>query len=207
VNMRRRIRRGLIAAPVALGALVALTGCEVHAGAAATVAGSTISERTVSSYLNPNIPPVPTSASTTTSPRTFVLQALLQEKVLTDLFTSAAGGLPSPRQLATAKTTVLDGSPESALVKQVTDLGLPAKLEPHVLHTEELAVLLPARLGSEAQQAAAVKKFGETVSVSPRYGQWNPANLSLTEFGKNQVPSVVTYTTPLPGDAAASTSP
>jgi hypothetical protein len=209
VNRRRALFRALGSVPVAIIAMLALAGCEVHAGAAATVDGSTISERTLSSYLNPTIPALTDSAGNSTAARTFVLQALLQEKVLEALFNHAAGGPPTAAQLAAAKASLLSQSQttEAAVLKQVTSLGLPAKLEPHLLHTEALAVLLPQRLGSQAEQEAAVKKFGGQVSVSPRYGQWNPATLTLTEFGKNQVPSVVTYTAPLPGDVSASPAP
>jgi hypothetical protein len=44
------------------------------------------------------------------------------------------------------------------------------------------------------------------VSVSPRYGTWDATNLGVLDLSKNHLPSFLTLTDPLPGDATATAS-
>lgn len=186
--------------PVLTLACVGLTGCDSKAGTAAVVGGHKISESDLSSYLHPDAPPVRSSdGSSSIAAKTFALQYLVQNEVFPALL--AANGSPvTAADLATAKSSVLRGSDERVLVDQITKSGFTSKFEPIVLRNHELLTILRAKLTSNEQATAAITRLKENISISPRYGSWDPQSLSLVGVGKKQLPSVLSFEGTLPGD-------
>jgi hypothetical protein len=185
---------------VALGCL-GLVGCQSKAGTAAVVSGQRISEKSLSSYVGANAQPVQSSDGSSSIPaKNFVLQYLIRNQVLPMVLT--AGGAPvTDAQLDATKAGILQGSTEQALTDQITKLGLSAKFEPVVMRNRELLTVLQAKLTSDKQITDALAKVKDVVSISPRYGSWDNASLSVLDLGKKQLPSVLSFEGTLPGDA------
>lgn len=200
MKIRSPRRRSLaVLVILALGCLT-LTGCDSKAGTAAVVNGQKISENDLSSYLTPGAPPIPSGNGTTSTPaRTFVLRLLIQTKVFPLLL--VAGGTPaSDGVLDASKASILQGSTEQNLTDQITKSGLKAKFEPVYLRYLELSRYLQDKLTDPKKQQSALAAVKDAVSISPRYGSWDPIGLSLVDLGKKQLPSMLSFDGTLPGD-------
>ncbi|MGI8665615.1 MAG: hypothetical protein ACR2N4_06250 [Jatrophihabitans sp.] len=197
--------RSLAVLPVlALGCL-SLAGCDSKAGAAAVVDGHRITESDLSGYLTADAKPIQGSDGTTsTPPKIFVLEYLVRNQVFA-LLLSAVGAPASDSQLQAQKTASLGGGTEKDLSDQITQLGLASKFEPVVVRNRELLTLINAKLKTNDQVNAALAKVKDKVTINPRYGSWDLQTVSLTDLGKKQLPSVLSYDGTLPGDVKPST--
>ncbi len=192
-----KIRFLSAAAVCAAGALI-LTGCDSKVGTAAVVDGNKISESNVASYLTPNATPLQGADGSSTAPRTFVLQYLIQIKVFEQMLKNA-GKPASDDELDAAKATVLQGTTEDALVAQVAKVGLDASFEKVFLRSQELKAVIQTKLGADAANAA-VLPAEKSIKVNPRYGAWDAKTISLTDLSRSQLPSFLTIDASLPGD-------
>ena len=75
-----------------------------------------------------------------------------------------------------------------------------SRFEPVLMRDRELLTLVQAKLTTQKQVSDALAKVKDKVSISPRYGSWDLASLTLINLGKKQLPSVLTFDQTLPGD-------
>ena len=194
--------RTLSAAAVALLATAGLAGCRSNVGVAATVGGHRITESDVNDYITPRgvDPSVAANAKTQgqiVSPRSQVLQYLIQEQVFQQTLASL-GPVPSAGRLAAmhdeAASTLLQTQLAGAALDKAVKTGLPTSgisstFTATFLRVQELeyAIITSQRLQQLPELLALIKKAHVHVSVSARYGTWDPAKLGLD--GRVPVPS------------------
>ena len=196
---RRRIVAAFVAAALAT---TLLAGCKSNVGVAARVDGTTISESDVNKYLNPKgvaSEVAAQSGAQTVSPRAEILHFLVQEQVFERTLRSlnirpTAGDLAAQHDAAasTLLQTQLTGADlDRALDRQLPRSGVRASFRNTFLRVQELEYLLISKrnLTQFSQLVALVRKAGVKVSVSPRYGSWDAANLQLNN--KSPLPSFV----------------
>jgi hypothetical protein len=205
VKLRAAKVRSLAVLPAVAVACLAMTACETKVGTAAVIGDSRISETQVNDYLTANAQPIQGSQGQSTPARLFVLRTLVRNAVVPRLLT-VTGGSPSASDLAKARQQLLAGTTESDLSRQLTQVGLVPKFADPYLQGQEMLTFLQSRITTQAQLDAAVKQANLHVSVSPRYGAWNPAALSVSDLGAKQLPDAVTFDRALPGDAQATQS-
>jgi hypothetical protein len=201
VKVRSVRYRALALLPILATAAVTLSACESKAGYAAVVNGSKISESTLNSYLTPKAQAVTSSDGTKTPPRQFVMTIITRNRVIERLL-EVSGGAPTSKQLAEAKASALTIS-DDALQTEILKSGLTSKFTDQYVLQLELIQIAGTRFTAAAQLTAALAKAHVNVSVSPRYGVWDSATLSVTGLGKKNLPDMLTLNTALPGDAPA----
>jgi hypothetical protein len=197
--VRLRILTVLVATSLAVAGLA---GCRTNVGTAATVSGHRITESEVNGFVTPTgvDPSVAANArksNQVVSPRSQVLQYLIQEQVFTKTLASF-GTVPSAGQLAglhdeaasvLLQTQLTGAALDKAIRQGLPSSGISAKFLKTYLRVQELeyAIIKTRKLSRLAELLALIKKAGVTVSVSPRYGKWDPHTLGLD--GKVAVPS------------------
>jgi hypothetical protein len=195
-------RRFLITALAASLAVVGLAGCRTNVGVAARVDGHRITESDVNQYLAAGgvdkklADQASAQGQQITAPRAQVLQVFIQERVFRKVL-AAHGVRPSAGDLArvhdkaaaAALSTNLSGTKlDAALEKALTSRGLKRSFRSALLRVLELEYLFIKAAGNKAQSE--LTKAHVSVSVSPRYGAWDPKTLTL---GNDAVlPSFVT---------------
>lgn len=197
--------RTLTAAAAVTLALGGVTGCRSNVGNAATVGGHRISESEVSSYLTPQgaAPSLISAAQSrgqAFAPRTLVLQTLVQEQVFTKTL-AKNGGVPAPGSLTgshdAAAQLLLRSAGGSALDRALAsglpERGIRASFAATYLRALELeyALISRKRLPDPAHLTALVRQARLPVSVSPRYGKWDAASLSLNASPTAALPAFV----------------
>ncbi len=199
--------RSLAVLPIlALGCL-SIAGCDSKAGSAAVVNGSKISESQLVSYISTGAKPIAASDGSSAPARNFVLQFLIRNQLFA-LLLADAGAPVTDAQLDASRSAALGGGSEADLNSQIAAVGLKPKFEAVVLRNRELLTLVQANKklsGSEAALTSAVAKLKDKVSISPRYGSWDPSALAVVDLSKKQLPSMLTLDTTLPGDVKAPT--
>ena len=195
----RRLRSVAVLSVLALSGL-GLTGCDSKAGTAAVVDGHRITEKELSRYVPASAKPIQSSGGAGDIPaKNFVLQFLVRNQVF-PLLLAAVGTTVTDAQLDASKGSILQGQSEQALTDQITQAGLSARFEPVLMRNRELLTLVQAKLTTQKQVSDALAKVKDKVSISPRYGSWDLASLTLINLGKKQLPSVLTFDQTLPGD-------
>ncbi|MEP6853360.1 MAG: hypothetical protein ABJA87_11990, partial [bacterium] len=170
---------------VALAALVSLSGltaCDSKVGAAAYIDGERISEQQLNTYVLPGAKPFQNQQGRTLYPKTYVLQQLIQGRVA-DRIIADHGGTMTAAEARAARAQVLGSNTEDQIIEQVAASGFSAKAEGVLVDTATRLVVLQKRFPAVAdasQLLAAVQKADVRVSVSPRYGKWDPSTLSVT---------------------------
>jgi hypothetical protein len=175
---------------------VGVAGCDSKAGAAAVINGDKISESEVADLVRVNAPEPGRVRST-------VLNALIQEKVIEKTL-AASGGLPPASVLQSlhdeavgrllgAQSTGAEA--DQALRVALDKFGIKPNFDAEFIRGMSLQLVLVKKLNatSGAQLVAEIEKRKVHVSVNPRFGGWNPSQLALTSFGKDQVPSMIAF--------------
>lgn len=199
--MKFRRTSALAAAVLAAGGL---TACKTNIGTAAYVGGHRITETDVNDYLTPT---GAKNTAQTVSPRALVLEYLIEQKVFEDTLKSL-GPLPNEGVLASyhdavasvlLQTSLTGEQLDAAINKGLPNSGVRGSFTSVYLRTSELeyAIIKKKKLTKPSELAALVHAAGVKVSVSPRYGTWHAATLSLD--GKPPVPS---YLSVAPGQQA-----
>jgi hypothetical protein len=184
--------RTLGAVVAAVLALAGLTACRTNVGTAATVDGQRITESDVNRYVThagPDktyIAQVSQNGGSVPSPRSFVLGILLREKVFERTLASL-GSVPSEGQLSSYRadaTNILSSgqtsaadSFEAAVRRGLPKLGVSSKFSSAYMRVGELEYAIVKAKNSNV--AALVKQAGIRISVSPRYGAWDPNQVFL----------------------------
>jgi hypothetical protein len=200
VKIRSGKLRSLAVLPVLALSCLGIVGCDSKAGTAAVVDGHRITEKELSRYVPASAQPIPTGDGSTSTPaKNFVLQYLIRNRVFPMLL-AATGTSVTEAQLQAGKAEALGASTEADLTKQITQAGLSARLEPVLLRNRELLNLVRSKLTTDKLVTDALAKVKDKVVINPRYGSWDLNSLSVTNLGKKQLPSVLSFDKTLPGD-------
>jgi hypothetical protein len=161
-------------------ALAGLSGCKTNIGTAAVIDGDRVTESDVSQYLTADAQPVvqQNSAGTSTqvSPRSFVLNTLINERLGFKLLRA----IPSVSDTTEAQLDArlqadLEGKTPGQVVDQIGLHGYTDDFARLYLRVRELIILVQGQPRADVQRAFEQMKF--PVSVAPRYGEWNAQRL------------------------------
>lgn len=206
MKVRPPSARRLAVLPVVALLGLGLSGCQSKAGAAAVVDGHKISESSVGRS-------VPTTAKQPDQARRFVLNYLIQQRLFT-VALNGHGGAPTDAELRANHDTAVSSllqqqlagtAGDSALKTAVGTIGVSPSFAPVVLDAFERELVLAKRLNvtSVAGIATEVSRQQLRVSVSPRFGGWDPKALGVVNFSKSQAPSVVSFSGKFPSEQQA----
>ncbi len=184
----RSLLRGLVAFLAVCGVLLGVAACQVRPGAAGFVGDDKIAESDVVQYVSGA---APTGADAPQqSPRNFVLGTLVLERLWTDLLRSGGGALPTDAQLTASREAALTSQSSAAptedqLRTALVQIGVDATFAPTYTRQAELQYfanqkLTAAGVKTQADFLAVLAKETPKVRLSPRYGTWDPATLSIS---------------------------
>jgi hypothetical protein len=184
--------RPLAVVAAAAVAAAVLAGCDSKVGAAASVGSQTIRESQIAPYLTDRAKPIPTQGGGTVVPRSYVLQDFVLESLLTSAL-AAHGGVPSTAQIARAATQLKQGRSTAEIVAGYTRYGFTAKMAAFDYRVHALESLLGSRTRAQNIQALArtVNAQHVPVSVSRRFGSWDPSTLSIATSSRDGLPGMV----------------
>jgi hypothetical protein len=194
-------------------AVLGLAGCDSNVGTAAVVGGRHISDSDVSQYLTPQAKPFSiqsgSGGSSTIVPRSYVLGVLIRDEVLTRTLAATKGGMPSQSELTSTEQQLTQGASEQDQQKQYTQYGFTPAFAAIDLRDTTLEAILARRVGATNDAGPllkAVKKQHVTISVSGRYGTWDPNTLSLSYAPAAGAPSFIQLHSATYGDETAPTT-
>jgi hypothetical protein len=186
------VRIRLLAVPaVALLAAAGLTGCRSNIGTALVVDGHSYSDSQISRYVTPSAKPVQ-GQSSSTPPRTFVVQILINTRLGRKLVDSAAPGqTPTKGELAAIRQRVLAGKSPKSYVESQKVTGYTASFDSLIVDFVTYQTILStlAQNGVYVQSKLASVKI--SVKVSPRYGRWDAKSKSLDTSDSAGLPAFV----------------
>lgn len=176
--------RTLGAAIAAVLALTGLAGCKTNIGTAAVIDGHKISESDVSHYVTPKAQTViqqdpQTTATTRVSPRSFVLNTLIDERLGFKLLAAipAVSTVTEAQLDAQLQSDLAGQSPTEAAEKGGLH-GFTDAFYMIYLRVKELIFVVQQQPQAAVQRAFSELKF--PVSVSPRYGRWDASQFLFT---------------------------
>lgn len=176
--------RTLSAAAVALLAVASLSGCRTNVGIAATVDGHRITESDVNNYVTAKSKPVAVQASSggrlDIAPRAYVLETLIDLRLLPKLLRLLPGGAPTEGQLAQTTTRALNGSTPQKVAERAGGLhGFTKDFDEKWVRRQILGSSIAAAQQKGVDLRPIVAKLHFPVSVNPRYGDWNKTTFNL----------------------------
>lgn len=201
--------RKLTAAALAVLAVTGLSACKSNAGAAAVVDGHRISDSDVAKYVNQAGPDAQRLSQAAAQGQTLpplkptVASYLVQEQVYVGAL-DRTGDVPDAGALAAlhdrAAAALLGAQSGGAefdklLTDEIVSDGFTHAFAGVVIRVAELKWALIERVKANqlSELIAAVDKLKISVSVSPRYGKWNPAQLTLAG-PETTIPGFLTLT-------------
>ena len=180
--------RSLKLAGALVAAALAVTGlsaCQSRVGAAAYVGSTRISESTIGKYVTRSAADtVDQNSGQPVNPKSQVLNLVIYDDLFDRVFASR-GGQPSAAVLAAARTQALTqiGAPSLAALETGLESGGYSKAFATVYLDEQAkyALLTTALKDTDGSiLAKTVQDLHVKVSVSPRYGDWDEAHLSVS---------------------------
>lgn len=192
--------RLLVPATLAVLALVA-AGCTSKVGVAATYNGHTITDSQVASYLTTAAQPVQSQGNggaTVEEPaRTFVLTVMLQDRLFDKILNRLPGGRPSEATIQEQITTQLAGKTPDQIAQMYHITGYTEAF----VNLFVRVVVLNQTISGLVQQGTVdptslLKNLDFHVTVSPRYGTWDPKAYGLDGSGGAGAPAFVTLRFP-----------
>jgi hypothetical protein len=193
---------GALAAMVLVAA--GLAGCRTNVGVAATIDGQRVTETQVNDYLTPSARGVViTTGAAALPPRSFVLNALIEEKLFTKLLAATPSGLPSDGQLSSIQATDLAGKSVHAIATQLHVVGYTSSFEKKYIGVQVLGSLLSKASSQGVDVNTLANKLKFPVSVNPRYGTWNRTTFLLATGSKAGLPGFLTLQPSAVSTAAA----
>ncbi len=171
---------------VALLAVGLLSACENRAGAAAFVGKTRISETTVNRYLarDATITADP-STGAADNPKSDVLTTLIRTALIDQVLRTLPGNHPTAGELDAGRTQAMStlGITSLAQLEQEAASGGYTKIYATAFLDEQTKVTVLTTLlkdpGDGSIIGPAVDKLHAKISVSPRYGTWQAANLQV----------------------------
>jgi hypothetical protein len=200
--------RTLSAAIVATLAVAGLAGCRTNVGTAATVDGHRFTESQVNDYITPKAKPVALQSNSGTvqvAPRSYVLENLIDDRLLVAVLRKTPGGVPSAATVAKITSQGLDGKTAAQVAESAGVVGYSKAFAKIWVHNRVLGLVLNDYANRGVDVSAIAKKLHFPVSVSARYGAWDTKNLTLTSSAGAGLPNYLTLQpTPAPAAAAGS---
>jgi hypothetical protein len=203
------LRRALIATALGLAIVAGLTACETKVGQAASVNDVRLTNSDLNSFVKPGSGTYTDSSGQTVVPKQSALSVWIQVALL-DRAIDAHGGPRTEQETAAARTAVLGQGSIAEAEKSVETQGYTSALGDLYVDREAALVVLYQRLkkGTTAQQALtalstsqantalidAINSTHPVVTVSPRYGEWDENQLSLSTDPTAGLPSFVQAT-------------
>jgi hypothetical protein len=181
----RLVRAGVALAVAALAATV-LSACQSKVGTAAYVGSTRITESTVGSYVDRDAAVTTDSSSgQVDNPKAEVLTTLVRTAIVDQIFKTLPGNHPTASELDAARTSVLSQlgiSSVTALENQAKPAGFTTAYATAFIDEQAKIIALTADLkdpGDGTAVAKAIAKQHLKISVSPRYGVWDPSQLTV----------------------------
>ncbi len=202
MRSRARVLGTALVGGLLTAAVLLLSACQSNVGLAAKVGDTRIGESDVTRYVTAQATPyTDANSGQQVVPKTYALNILIQVDLLQRTVV-ANGGAPSPSELATARAAVLSGTPAQQVTDYYTQHGFSQAMGELVLQSLTLQQVLSTRASTTSGNdlIALVRKLNVPVTVSPRYGSWNAANLALDSGGG--LPSFLSLQTSAPASAA-----
>jgi hypothetical protein len=185
----------LSAAAAAVLAAASLSGCRTNVGMAATVDGHRISETDVNQFITAKAKPVQEQdsggASITIAPRPFVLETLIDVRLLAKLLAGTPNGKPTESQIATATAKGLNGSTPRKVAEGAGLHGYTAAFYEQWVRSRVLGTVLNNEVQQGLDVRKVIAKVPFPVSVNPRYGTWDKTNLHLASDATAGLPGFV----------------
>jgi hypothetical protein len=203
-----RFRKLTVVALAAI-AVTGLAGCNTKAGAAAVVDGPRISDSDGAKDVKADAKPdaAPDGTSGTTNPKSYVLQILIQDRLLARAVT-AHGGNASDADLTAAKAQFLQGAQVSDVAKFYGKHGYTNSFANVLVNEQALLQILAVRVKASSTGAeilAALNGLKSNVSVSGRYGAWDKKQYSVSSGPNDGVPGFIKL--PAPPAVATTAAP
>lgn len=195
-------------------AVAALAGCQSKIGQAAVVNGVRLSDSDVSTYVTKKAVPFATSNGQIT-PKVFAVESWI-EMTLFEQTIDKHGGSPTSAERTEYEGLTLGSTALPQLTKAYTEKGFTTAMRDVRIRTQTDFYILIHRLnpdldssqvvqaaqGSQANDAVkAVAAVAKQVSVSRRYGEWDPKTLTLSDSADAGLPSFVTFGSGATADA------
>lgn len=201
--------RAVGAVVLAGAALAALAGCQTKVGQAAVVGGHAISETDVGKYVTKSGPSQAVKDAAAQQGQTLppakveAVSTLIQQELFSEAL-DRAGSVPTEAQLTQLhdetvqrlfQSSVAGDQFDAALVKQAKQYGFSEAFAPLVLRAAELedAYINKTKAQSVNDVAASIAKLHIPITVSGRYGVWDPKALQLSSDVTDGLPSFVTF--------------
>jgi hypothetical protein len=213
-----RFRRTLTAASLAALAMTGLSACQTKIGLAASASGHRLSDSDLAKYIKPGAAPyADQSSGAKVTPKLYALENWIDDQLFTDAVTKH-GGAPTAQDVTAAKSAVLGSRTSEDYTTFYGGLGYTPSFSDLIINQSTMLVVLVERLGKvNATDAIKILQSGQAsapllkavtatkpqVTVSPRYGAWDPAHLSLSADPGAGTPGFVTF----PGAATSSDLP
>lgn len=198
------MRLRTLTVPVAVVlACAGLSACRTNVGIAAKVGGHAITESQVQSYLTDKSEPVPSNSGGSVAPRSYVLSLLLDERVFQAFARTLPGGTKITQDdVDRCRTQALGGTSVEEIGKTYVQHGYRASIAAVIATRQTWLCLVQSAQQAGVDVQTALKNFHYPVSVNPRYGAWDPTQLTLRSGANDGLPGVLA---PVSASAGAAT--
>lgn len=193
-----RVRKLSAVAAVTALVVLGLTACDSKVGVAAVVDGHRITDSQVAGYLTPDAQPFTeqgsNGGSTQIPQRSFVLNVLIQERLLNKVIKRLPNGGPKESDISQEIKTELQGHTPAEAAKLSGVIGY----TPQFVDKWVRDVVLNNVISSLIQQGTVdghklLDKLSFDVTVSGRYGSWDAKTYSLQSNRGDGLPGFLTF--------------
>ena len=171
---------------IAVLSLTLLSACQNHAGAAAFVGSTRISETTVNRYLSRDaVINTDPSSGVPDNPKSDVVTTLIRTALVDQVLHSLPGNHPTAGELDAGQKAALSTlgiTSVDALATEAETAGYSKAYGQLYLDEQTKVTVLSTLLkdpGDGSVIAPAVAKLHDKISVSPRYGDWDESTLQV----------------------------
>lgn len=170
---RLGVRAVAVTAALVVG-VSGLTACRTNVGNAATIDGHRVSESDINGYVTDAAQPLKSSdGSQSISPKPFVIDILIQQRLYRKVLAASPTGAPSTGQLSTLRRQYLAGATTKATVERLGAKGYTAAFNSTIVDVQVMGALLTQEQQNGVDVTGLVRKTKFPVKVNPRYGTWN----------------------------------
>ena len=189
INARRLGVRAVAATAALVVGVSGLTACRTNVGNAATIDGHRVSESDINDYVTDAAKPIKSSdGSQSISPKPFVIDILIQQRLYRKLLVASPSGAPSTGQLSTLRRQYLAGSTTKATVEKLGATGYTAAFNSTIVDVQVMGTLLNQEQSNGVDVSGIVRKTKFPVKVNPRYGTWDSKTLRFDAGATSGLP-------------------